>query len=84
MGYGVHNGHKIDFLSVLSLLSGSLTFEKVAERPGITWHRSGHPRCLNFEEKMAKNGTSKFGIKKTGIWDKNWNTLLGHPFVHKS
>ena len=51
LGFGVQNGHKIDFLAVLSLWVGSLAFERVAERPGITWHRSGHPTCPYFEEK---------------------------------
>ena len=30
LGFGVHNGRKIDFLAVLSLLVGCLAFEKVA------------------------------------------------------
>ena len=32
--------------------------------PGIvTWHRSGHPTCLYFEEKkMAENEVSRIGI----------------------
>ena len=51
LGFWVQNGHKIDFLAVLSLWVGSLAFERVAERPGITWHRSGHPTCPYFEEK---------------------------------
>ena len=51
LGFWVQNGHKIDFLAVLSLWVGSLAFERVAERPGITWYRSGHPACPYFEEK---------------------------------
>ena len=64
LGFWVQNGHKIDFLAVLSLWVGSLAFERVAERPGITWHRSGHPTCPYFEEKvkLAKNEEPKVGI----------------------
>ena len=64
LGFWVQNGHKTDFLVVLSLWVGSLAFEKVAERPGITWHRSGHPTCPYFEEKkkLAKNEVPKIGI----------------------
>ena len=46
LGFWVQNAHKIDFLAVLSLWVGSLAFERVAERPGITWHRSGHPTSI--------------------------------------
>ena len=68
LGFKVQNDRKNDFFAVLSLWVGSLAFEKVAERPGITWHRSGHPTCLYFEEKkLAKNGTPKFGI-----WGPEW------------
>ena len=64
LGFLVQNGHKIDFLAVLSLWVGSLAFERVAERPGITWHRSGHPTCPYFEEKkkLAENEVPKIGI----------------------
>ena len=64
LGFWVQNGHKIDFLAVLSLWVGSLAFERVAERSGITWHRSGHPTCPYFEEKkkLAKNEVPKIGI----------------------
>ena len=64
LGFWVQNGHKIDFLAVLSLWVGSLAFERVAERPGITWHRSGHPTCPYFEEKkkLAENEVPKIGI----------------------
>ena len=42
---------------------GSLAFEKVAERPGITWHRSGHPTCEYFEEKnWPKTGPPNLGF----------------------
>ena len=68
LGFKVQNDRKNDFFAVLSLWVGSLAFERVAERPGITWHRSGHPTCLYFEEKkLAKNGTPKFGI-----WGPEW------------
>ena len=69
LGFGVQNGHKIDFLAVLSLWVGSLAFERVAERPGITWHRSGHPTCPYFEEKkkLAENE-----VPKIGIWGPKW------------
>ena len=48
---------------------GSLAFEKVAERPGITWLCSGHPTCPYFEEKkkLAENE-----IPKIGIWGPKW------------
>ena len=64
LGFWVQSGHKIDFLAVLSLRVGSLAFERVAERPGITWHRSGHPTCPYFEEKkkLAENEVPKIGI----------------------
>ena len=51
LGFKVQNDRKNDFFAVLSLWVGSLAFEKVAERPGNTWHRSGHPTCPYFEEK---------------------------------
>ena len=64
LGFKVQNDRKNDFFAVLSLWVGSLAFEKVAERPGITWHRSGHPTCPYFEEKkkLAENEVPKIGI----------------------
>ena len=64
LGFKVQNDRKNDFFAVLSLWVGSLAFEKVAERPGITWHSSGHPTCPYFEEKkkLAENEVPKIGI----------------------
>ena len=63
LGFKVQNDRKNDFFAVFSLWVGSLAFEKVAERPGITWHRFGHPHAI-FEEKkkLAENEVPKIGI----------------------
>ena len=52
-----------------------------AERPGITWHRTGHPTCLYFEgKKLAKNRTPKFGIWGPE-WPKNGKKMIQMPII---
>ena len=57
-----------------------MRLKKVVERPGITWHPSGHPTCLYFEEKIGQERDPQIWDLGSGMAQK-WSKMIQMPKI---